>query len=427
MIRRVLRLCGAGAVALVLLALVPTVSRAAAAAPIKIGFAMSLTGPYAVSGKQALIAMKLWQDDVNAKGGLLQRPVQLVYFDDQSNPANVPGIYTKLLDIDKVDLVVSPYGTVMTAPAMPIVIAHDMVMTSLVALNVNARFHYPRYFAPAALGRDPVTNFSKGFFDAAMQQTPKPETVAFVSADQEFSAQNIAGARKNAKADGLKIVYDQTYPPSTVDFSPIVRAAEAAKPDIFFAASYPPDSLGLVRAAREAGFTPKIFGGSMVGLQITNIQMQLGPLLNGIVAFAAWEPLKPMMYPGVEDMLKRYQAQAAGQGVDPLGYFLAPAAYAYVQILGDAVDAVGSLDQGKIADYMHHHAFSTVDGKFTFNADGDTIENRLLQVQYHGITGNGLDQFKDPSHVTIVSPQDLVTGKMVYPYAKALSVATSRR
>jgi len=424
MIGRMLGLCVAGVVALALF-FVPGAARAAA--PIKIGFSMSLTGPYAVSGKQALIAMKLWQDDVNAKGGLLKRPVQLVYYDDQSNPANVPGIYTKLLDIDKVDLVVGPYGTVLTAPAMPIVIAHHMVMTSLVSLNVNSRFHYPRYFAPAPLGHDPVVDFSKSFFNAVMRQTPKPKTVAFVSADQEFSAQNIAGARQNAKAAGLKVVYDQTYPPSTVDFSPIIRAAQAANPDIFFAASYPPDSLGLVRAAREVGFTPKVFGGSMVGLQITNIQMQLGPLLNGVVAFAAWEPLKPMMYPGVMDMLKRYQAQAAGQGVDPLGYFLAPAAYAYVQILGDAVAATGSLDQGKIADYMHRHTFSTVDGKFTFDADGNASEDRLLQVQYHGITGNGLAQFKDPSHLTIVAPADLVTGKMIYPYAKALLAATSQR
>jgi branched-chain amino acid transport system substrate-binding protein len=154
--------------------------------------------------------------------------------------------------------------------------------------------------------------------------------------------------------------------------------------------------------------------------------MEVGPLLNGVTAFAAWEPLKPMMYPGVMDMLKRYQAQAKNGGVDPLGYFLAPPAYAYVQILGDAVAATGSLDQGKIADYMHSHSFSTVDGKFTFDKDGNAVEDRMLQVQYHGITGNGLDQFEDPSHVTIVAPADLKTGDMIYPYAKAMAAAASR-
>lgn len=400
---------------------------AGAATPIKIGFSMPLTGPFAVSGKQSLIAMQLWEHDVNAKGGLLHRPVQLVYYDDQSSPANVPGIYTKLLDIDKVDLVVSPYGTVLAAAAMPIVIAHNMVMTALVSLNVNSRFHYPRYFSPTALGPDPIRDFSKGFFDVAMAQNPKPKTIAFVGADQEFSAQNLAGARANAKAAGLKTVYNETYPPSTVDFSPIIRAAQATNPDIFYAASYPPDSVGLVRAAHEVGFTPKIFGGAMVGLQVTTIQMQLGPLLNGIIAFAAWEPQKPMMYPGVMDMLTRYREKAKGQGVDPLGYFLAPAAYAYVQVLGEAVEGAGTLDQGKIADYMHKHSFETVDGKFTFNADGDAIEDRLLQVQYHGITGHSIDPFRDATGLTIVSPPELATGPVIYPYAKALAASASQK
>ena len=399
----------------------------AAPAPITIGFSMPLTGPFAVSGKQALIAMKLWEHDINAKGGLLHRPVKFVYYDDQSNPANVPGIYTKLLDIDKVDLVVSPYGTVLTAAAMPVVISHNMVMTSLVSLNVNSRFHYPRYFSATALGPDPITDFSKGFFDAVMQQTPKPKTIAFIGADQEFAAQNLAGAKKNAKKAGLKVVFDQTYPPSTVDFSPIIRAAQATSPDVVFAASYPPDTVGLVHAMHEVGFTPKAFGGSMVGLQITNIQMALGPMMNGITAFAAWEPQKTMMFPGVMNMLKRYKVAAEGQGVDPLGYFLAPAAYAYVQLLGEAVDGAGTLDQAKLAAYMHSHSFETVDGKFTFNKVGDPIQNRMLQVQYHGIVGHGMAQFEDPNHVTIVAPADLKTGTMIYPYSKALDVTTSKK
>jgi branched-chain amino acid transport system substrate-binding protein len=394
---------------------------AEAATPIQIGFSMPLTGPYAVSGKQALIAMKLWEDDVNASGGLLHRPVKLVYYDDQSNPANVPGIYTKLIDVDKVDLVVGPYGTVLTAPAMPVVMAHNMVFTSLVSLNVNSHFHYPRYFSVTASGTDPIADFSKSFFQAAMQQTPKPETIGFVGGDQEFAKQNLAGAKENAKAAHLKVVFDETYPPSTADYSPIIRAAQATNPDILYAASYPPETVGLVHAMHEVGFQPKIFGGAMVGLQITNIQMSLGPLLNGIVAFAAWEPVPVMEYPGVMHMLERYRSAAKGQGVDPLGYFLAPAAYAYVQLLGEAVEQAGTLDQAKLAQYIHTHTFSTVDGKFAFNELGDATDNRLLYVQYHGIRGHDLDEFTKPAqHMTIVAPAALSTGKLIYPFAKAL-------
>jgi branched-chain amino acid transport system substrate-binding protein len=393
---------------------------ARAADPIQIGFCMSLTGPFAVSGKQALIAMKIWEEDVNAKGGLLGRPVKLDYYDDQSNPANVPGIYTKLLDVDKVELVVGPYGTVMTAPAMPVVMGHNMVLISLVSLGINNEFHYKRYFSPTPLGPHPTLAFSKGLFEVAMRQRDKPQTIAIVAADQEFSKNNADGARTNAKEAGLKILYDKTYPPSTTDFTPIVRAIQATKPDIFYVASYPPDSVGIVRARSEVGFTPKLMGGAMVGLQITTLKMQLGPLLNGIVTFEPWLPVKTMMFPGVMDLIKRYQAQAPAQGADPLGYFLAPPAYAYLQILAQAVARTSSLDQDKIAAYIHGNTFDTVDGTFKFEADGETAVPRQFQVQFHGVTGNGLDQFVDGARETILDPPNYKTGELIYPYANAL-------
>ena len=122
------------------------VAPAGAAEPIKIGFGMALTGGLAANGKSALIAMQIWKDDVNAKGGLLGRPVELVFYDDQSNPSTIPGIYTKLLDVDKADLIVSGYGTNVIAPAMPVVIQHNATFLALFGLAVNSEFHYPKYF-----------------------------------------------------------------------------------------------------------------------------------------------------------------------------------------------------------------------------------------------------------------------------------------
>ena len=119
----------------------------AQAKPITIGFGMALTGGLAPNGKAALLAMQIWEEDINAKGGLLGRPVKLVYYDDQSNPSTVPGIYTKLLDVDKVDLVVSGYATNMIAPAMPIVMQHNRTFLSLFGLAVNTEFNYPNYFS----------------------------------------------------------------------------------------------------------------------------------------------------------------------------------------------------------------------------------------------------------------------------------------
>src|SRR5579862_9515633 len=134
-------------------------------APIKIGFGMALTGPLAVNGKQALLGAQIWQEEVNAKGGLLGRQVQLVNYDDQSNPATVPGIYTKLLDVDKVDLVVGPYATNMNAPAMPVVMQKGKTYISLFALGLNSEFHYPKYFSmlPSG-GPNPKQTITEGFF-----------------------------------------------------------------------------------------------------------------------------------------------------------------------------------------------------------------------------------------------------------------------
>src|SRR6516225_6311794 len=164
-----------------------SVTSAFADAPIKIGFGIAQMGPLAANGKSALLAMKIWEDDINAKGGLLGRPVKLVYYDDQSNPATVPGIYTKLLDVDKVDLVVGGYATAMLAPAMPVIMQHKKVFIGLLGLAVNSEFHYPNYFVMIPSGPDPKPAFTKGFFDVAMAQNPKPATVAIVAADQEFS------------------------------------------------------------------------------------------------------------------------------------------------------------------------------------------------------------------------------------------------
>src|ERR1035437_10148469 len=205
---------------------------AAAVDPIRIGFGISLTGPLAANGKSALIAMKIWEEDINAKGGLLGRPVNLVYYDDQSNPANVPGIYAKVLDVDKVNLIMGGYATNMLAPAIPIAIRKKKLLIGLFGTAINSEFKYPRYFAMIPLGPDAKSALTKGFFDVAMEQNPKPKTLAIVGANAEASHNNSIGVRENAKAAGLTIVYDQTYPPATTDFAPIVRAIPATNPDL---------------------------------------------------------------------------------------------------------------------------------------------------------------------------------------------------
>ncbi len=389
---------------------------AQAAEPIKIGFSMALTGGLAGAGKAALIAMEIWRDDVNKKGGLLGRPVEFVYYDDATNPATVPGIYTKLLNVDKVDLVVSSYGTNEIAPAMPIVMRKKLVFPSLFGLAVNDQFNYDRYFQIMPAGPEPKVDWSRGFFELAAEQKPKPQTVAIVAADAEFPLNAAAGARKNAQAQGFKIVYDKTYPPSTTDYTPIVRAIEATNPDIVYVASYPPDSVGMVKAAHEVGLKAKMFGGGMVGLQFAAIQKNLGPLLNNIVNYDFWVPEPTLNFPGVKEFLARYQDAAKGKGVDPLGHYLPPYAYAYMQVLEQSVNAVKGLDQGKLAGYMHKTTFKTVVGDVKFGKNGEWATSRVLMVQFRDVQPDNLEQFAGPGKRIVLYPKAWKSGDIVYPY-----------
>jgi branched-chain amino acid transport system substrate-binding protein len=401
-----------------LLAALAAVAAAQAAEPLRIGLACELSGGGGVSGKQYLLTAQIWADDVNAKGGLLGRKVEFVYYDDQSNPALVPGIYTKLLDVDKVDLVVGS-GTNYSAAAMPIVIQHNVMFLDTLSLAVNDEFHYPRFFQTMPYGPHGKEAISAGYFAVAMQMDPKPQTVALTGADAEFSKNAMEGAREHIKRAGLKIVYDRTYPPNEIDFAPIVRSIKAANPDLVFVASYPQDSAGLLRSVQEQGIGAKMFGGPIIGMQYGAIKAQMGERMNGIVDFELFVHEPTMNFPGIDAFIAQYQERAKAAGTDPLGYYVPPLVYATFQVLGDAVTAVGGTDQAKLAEHMHKTTFKTIIGDIAFGADGEWTSPRILTVQYQGVHGNDLAQFAKPGVQVILDPPALKTGTLKYPFAAA--------
>jgi len=391
-----------------------------AAEPLTIGCNLGQTGALAPNGKAALLAMQIWIEDTNAKGGLLGRPVKLLTYDDQSNPALVPGIISKLLDVDHVDILIGGNGTNMVAPALPLAMQRNLTLVGLFGLDVNSEFHYPNYFSiiPAG-GEHPKEAFSAGFFAMAAAANPKPKTIALVGADAEFARNAVDGARAQAKRDGYRIVYDNTYPPTTSDYSPIVRAIQATNPDMVFVGSYPPDTVGMVRAANEVGLNTRLFGGGMVGLQATSIKTQLGPLLNGIVNYDFWLPVPSYDTPDADSFLKKYQARVGDSGVDALGYYLPPFAYADLQVVGAAIEGTHGTDQAKLADYLRSHTFHTIVGDITFGPNGEWAEPRVLEVQFHGIQGHDIEQFRDLRTQTVLFPPELKTGELRYPYTDA--------
>ena len=385
--------------------------------PIKIGMSMPQTGGLAGGGKASLLGIEIWRDDVNAKGGLLGRKVELVVYDDKSSAAETPAIYSKLLDVDKVDLLFAPYATVPTAPIMPLVKQRGMLLIGNFSFQVNSKVGHDMWFNNAPWG--PADAWASAFLDIGQKAGGK--TIALLTSDQEF-AQNLAKtAREVAAKRSMPIVFDQTYPPNTVEFSSIIRALKAAKPDIVYVASYPPDSAGILRAVNEIGIgdNVKLFGGGMVGLQFGPVMENMGSLLNGVVNFNTWLPEPAMYFDGTKAFFDTYSKRAVEAKVDPLGFYLAPFGYASGQLIEAAIKATGSLDQKALAKYLHEHEIPTIVGPIAFSPDGERKETATLQAQFRGIVDKKMDQFRQSGKQVILFPEKLKSGELVTPFEAA--------
>jgi branched-chain amino acid transport system substrate-binding protein len=416
--RKVLKGAGAAAIASAL----PIRFARAQSNTVKIGMSMPQTGSLGAGGQAALVALRMWVDEVNVRGGLLGRRVEFIVYDDQTNPANVPGIYTKLLDVDKVDLLIAPYGTVPTAPIMPMVKERHKLLMGNFSFQVNAKVHHDMWFNNSPW--NDASSWSDGFIRAGQKAGAK--SIAVLAADQEF-AQNLAnGARVLAKKAGLKSVYDQNYPPTTTDFSSLIRAIRAAKPELIFFMSYPNDSVAIVRAVNEIGVGSQvqIIGGGMVGLQFTPIMASLGSLMNGFTNYNSYVP--GMKYPGIDDFLKRYAARAKEAKVDPLGFYLPPFNYAIGQMLEQAVNGTNSIEDAKLAQYLRTHEMRTIVGPIKYDKNGEWANPRVIQAQFRGVVDKDVEQFRNPGKQIVIYPDAYKTGDVITPYDKARKAAAGK-
>jgi len=403
------------ATAIIVLAL--TSGASAEQPPIKIGMSMAQTGGLAAGGKASLLGIEIWRDDINARGGLLGRKVELVVYDDKSSAAETPAIYAKLLDVDKVDLLFAPYATVPTAPIMPLVKQRGMLLMGNFSFQVNSKVGHDMWFNNAPWG--PADSWASAFL--GLGQKAGGKTVALLAADQEFAQNLVKTAREVATKRELPIVFDQAYPPNTVEFSSIIRALNAAKPDIVYVASYPPDSAAILRAVNEIGVgdNVKIFGGAMVGLQFAGVMENLGSLLNGVVNFNTWLPEPSMYFDGTKTFFETYAKRAVEAKVDPLGYYLAPFGFAMGQLIEQAVNATKSLDQKTLAKYLRENTHQTIIGPVAFSADGEWKETATLEAQFRGIADKNVNQFRSSGKQVILFPDRLKTGDLIFPFEDA--------
>jgi len=383
--------------------------------PIRIGFSQPLTGSLGAGGQATLLSLKIWAEDVNAKGGLLGRPIELVYYDDHSNPADTAAIYEKLIGVDKVDLILGPYATIPTVAALPIAMKYNRTLISVFATYANEAYHYPYYFSVMFAGPK-LTDWSIGFCEIVNSVLQRP-TVAVVAIANEVGDKISRGFKENCKNYGFNIIYETSYPPTTADFTSVLLPVKAANPDVVFFVSYPTDSVGLIKAAKEIDLRPKIIGGSMTGLQYAFNQLTLGKTLNGVIIHHSWIPAPALMFNGTAEFISKYQALAPTYGVDPLGYYLAPWSYSAGQVLQQAVEATGSLDQKIIGEYIRTHKFQTIVGELEFDpASGELKESKLLYIQFQGLTRGDLLDFTGPTHLKVLYPPKYKSGDLIFPF-----------
>src|SRR5580700_85315 len=351
-------------------------------APIKIGYCLSLSGGLAANGLTARLAHQIWQDDVNSRGGLLGRQVELVCVDDKTDPNGVAPIYQSLLDDESINLLLAGYGNNSIGPAMPLVMEHEKYFVGLMGLAVNKDLKYDKFFCMIPTGSDPNVALTQGLFEAASQLAKKPQTMAILAADAAFSKNPIAGARANAAEHGIDVISEAKYSLATEDYVEVVKGQTANSPDLLFLCSYINDSVGLLRAVGETGIEPMLVGGAMIGPQSSTVQQQLGALLNGVVNYEYWLPTSQMAFPGVQKLISTYQGKAEGSQADALGYYVAPCAYAQLQVVEQAIRGTDALDDAELARYTHSEVFHTVMGDVKFGPLGEWEDPRVLTVQF---------------------------------------------
>ena len=387
-------------------------------APIKIGFSIALSGPLAGGGATGLIGAQIWADEINAAGGLLGRPVELVFYDDQSSGAQAPGIYAKLIDVDRVDLLLSPYGTNISAPIMPLMKQRSRLVLGMLGTGLNTSIQHDRFFSMAPWGPDPELQY-RGFLDLGNDKGFKK--IAIVAVDGEAQQTAAAGARRVAQEYGMELVLDLKIPPNTNDLSGAFNQIKGVNPEMIFFSTYPNESVAAVRAIGEVGVPDSVqmLGGGMVGLQYAALLKSLGSKVNGIVNLHTYSVEDTFATDVSRAFQENYYTRAMAQNADPLGHLTAPFWYAAGQVIKASAEGVGSVDEGKMADWLRSNTIDTIVGPITFGANGEWAENRVLMVQYQGVVDNDLEQFRKPGRVVIVHPANYASGELRVPFSAA--------
>jgi branched-chain amino acid transport system substrate-binding protein len=370
----------------------PLTAGAQSAQAIKIGTTQSLTGPFKDFGTEQLRGLQMWVDDVNGRGELLGRRVELVHYDDASDAAHSVQLYGKLITQDKVDLLVGPYSSALTLEASKVAEKHNFPM---VASAASADEIWNRGLKNIFGVDTPSSNYMDVDENAALFKLMGVQTMAVVFAETEFAQDVVRGIRGYASRKGVRIVMDEGYAEDQKDFSGLASRLKQANADVIFGISYLDDSVALVRALKKANVKPKMLAFT-VGPALSEFGEQLGEDAEGVVGVVQW--LRSVRMPGAQDFAYRYrQRHGNNPGVH------AVIGYSAGQVLEAAVRLAGTTDHDALRKQLGSMEFRSLLGKYQVSETGrqEGKRNYLLQWQ--------------EGQRRLVAPKNLAEREMIFP------------
>jgi len=318
--------------------------------PIKIGCTTEQSGKYADTGSYYAEAYRMWEEDVNAAGGLLGRPLRLIMHDDESSAEKAVSLYERLITVDKVDLILGPYSSTIVYPVARVAEKYKMVMLQgggTASKIFEEGFKYMFLTLPGFSEQHAIGLFE---YFRTLPAAEIPSKVAIIYGDKSASIANAASWRALATLIGMWIVVDEKYPPDVTDLSPLISKAKAAGAGILFGGTYFPDAVLIARTVAELDYHPKYIA-LTAGVSPHEFGEALGPLADGIIGTGWWHESVPFS----KDWVERYK-ERFGRVPD----YHAAAAYSAAQILEKAIEETGSLDNNVLRDYIASHSFDTV-------------------------------------------------------------------
>lgn len=350
---------------------VPATATPVPAKPIRIGASISLTGRYERTGAEMNHGYELCAEKINAEGGILGRPIEFVIYDDQSDPETGAKLYEKLITEDKVDLILGPYSSPVTIPSSAVTerLGYPMIASGASSSDIWARgFKY-------VFG---VYTMAPFYLEGAVDIAKKEglTKVAILTEDGAFALDAVRGAREFAEQAGLQIAHYEEYGRDVTDLSAAISKAKAAGAEVLLGGTYGPDSELIIRQSKELGFKPRMFAFT-VGPALPDFAVNLGEDAELIFGATQWEP--SVKAPGVGEFVKVYQER---YGYEP-GYHAA-GGFGACELLKQAVEKAGSVDQAKIRDALQELDTSTVYGRYKVDETGAQIAKPSYLIQWQG-------------------------------------------